>query len=113
MIVILFLQIFKKNEDIMKEFYQIRRNLIILSIFSKIRIDTELKISTYTNISKAIEWYITLCYSLKFHNLYMFKVCRHFGFLSIFSKNIIDTKLKNSMYTKLLTSYPMIYHLYL
>ena len=51
MIVILFFQIFKNNEDIMKEFYQIKRNLIILSIFSKIRIDTELKFTTYTYIS--------------------------------------------------------------
>ena len=41
----------KEIQDIMIEFYQIKRNLIILSIFSKIRIDTELKFSTYTNIS--------------------------------------------------------------
>ena len=44
---------FKKNTfyvdkeilDIMKLFYQIKRNLIILSVFSKTRIDTELKFS--------------------------------------------------------------------
>ena len=41
----------KEIQDIMIEFYQIKRNLEILSIFSKIRINTELKISTYTNIS--------------------------------------------------------------
>ena len=32
-------------QDIMKKCYQTKRNLIILSIFSKIRIDTELKFS--------------------------------------------------------------------
>ena len=26
---------------------------------------------------RAIQWYITLCCSLKFYNLYLFKVCRH------------------------------------
>ena len=35
----------------------------------------------------------------------MFRICRHFGFLSIFSKIIIDRKLKFSAYTKLLTSF--------
>ena len=34
--------------------------------------------------------------SLKFCSLYMFKICRHFRFLSIFSKTIRDTKLKFS-----------------
>ena len=38
-------------QDIMKKYYQIKRDLIISSIFSKNIIDTELKISTYTNIS--------------------------------------------------------------
>ena len=37
-------------QDIMKEYYQIKRNLIISSIFSSNIIGTELKISTYTNI---------------------------------------------------------------
>ena len=41
----------KEIQDIMKEFYQIKKNLLIFSLFSKIRIDTELKISVYTNIS--------------------------------------------------------------
>ena len=41
----------KEMQDIMKKYYQIKRNVIILSIFSKIRIDTELKFSTYTSIS--------------------------------------------------------------
>ena len=35
-------------QDIMKKYYQIKRNLIILSLFSKIRIDTMLKFSGYT-----------------------------------------------------------------
>ena len=35
----------KEMQDIMKKYYQIKRNLIILSIFSKIRIDTEVKFS--------------------------------------------------------------------
>ena len=61
MIVILFFQIFKNNEDIMKEFYQIKRNLIILSVFSKIRIDTELKNSTYT--------YISTSYRMMYHTM--------------------------------------------
>ena len=34
--------VYKEIQDIMKEFYQTKRNLIILSIFSKIRIDIEL-----------------------------------------------------------------------
>ena len=41
----------KEILDIMKEFYQIERNLITPSIFSKNIKDTELKISAYTNIS--------------------------------------------------------------
>ena len=41
----------KEMLDNTKEFYQMKKNLKILSIFSKIRVDTELKISTYTNIS--------------------------------------------------------------
>ena len=41
----------KEKQDIMKKFYQLKRNIIILSIFSKIIIDTRLKFSGYTNIS--------------------------------------------------------------
>ena len=41
----------KEIQDIMKKYYQIKRNLIILSIFLKIRIDIEVKISVYTNLS--------------------------------------------------------------
>ena len=37
-----------KNNDKSKKNYQIKRNLIILSNFSKIIIDTELKFSAYT-----------------------------------------------------------------
>ena len=51
----------KEMLDNMKEFYQKKRNLIILSIFSKIRIDTELKISTYT--------YISTSYRMVYHTL--------------------------------------------
>ena len=40
----------KETQDIMKKYYQIKRILIISSIISKNRTDTELKISTYTNI---------------------------------------------------------------
>ena len=40
----------KEMQDFMKKYYEIKRNLIISSIFSKNIIDTELKISTYTNI---------------------------------------------------------------
>ena len=43
----------KKMQDTMKEFYQIKRNLITSSIFLKIRIDTVLKISVYTIISRS------------------------------------------------------------
>ena len=39
-----------ERQYIMKKYYQIKRNLIILSNFSKNIIDTELKISTYTDI---------------------------------------------------------------
>ena len=35
----------KEMQDIMKKFYVVQRNLIILSIFSKNIIDTELKFS--------------------------------------------------------------------
>ena len=41
----------QRMQDIIKKYYQIKRNLIIVSMFSKIRIDTELKFSTYTNTS--------------------------------------------------------------
>ena len=61
--------------------------------FSKMAIDTKLK------FSRAIQKYINYICSLKLYNLYMFKICRHILFLSIFSKNIIDTKLKFSVYT--------------
>ena len=49
-------------QDIMKKYYQIKRNLSILSFFSKIIIDTELKISTYTNISTS--------YPMMYHTLF-------------------------------------------
>ena len=51
----------EEMQDTMKEFYQKKRNLKILSIFSKIRIDTELKISVYTIISTS--------YPMKYHTL--------------------------------------------
>ena len=51
----------KEILDIMKEFYQIKRNLIISSIFSKSIIDTELYISAYTNISTS--------YAMIYHTL--------------------------------------------
>ena len=41
----------KEVQDIMTKYYQIKRKPIILSIFSKIRIDTELNYSACTNIS--------------------------------------------------------------
>ena len=49
-------------QDIMKKYYEIKRNSIILSIFSKNTIDTELKISTYTNISTS--------YPMVYHTLF-------------------------------------------
>ena len=61
--------------------------------FSKMITDTKLKLSTYTNICASYpKVYYTFC-SLKFCNLYMFKICRHILILSIFSKIIIDTSL--------------------
>ena len=41
----------KEMQDIMKKYYQIKRNLIITAIFSKNIIDTKLQISAYTYIS--------------------------------------------------------------
>ena len=61
--------------------------------FSEMVIDTKLK------FSRAIQKYISYICSLKLYNLYMFKICRHILFLSIFSKMAIDTKLKISGYT--------------
>ena len=52
----------KEMIDIMKKNYEIERNSIILSIFSKNIIDTELKISTYTNISTS--------YPMVYHSLF-------------------------------------------
>ena len=41
----------KRNARYHEKILSNKKNLIILSIFSMIRIDTELKISVYTNIS--------------------------------------------------------------
>ena len=40
----------KEIQDIMKKYYQIKKNLIISSVFSKNKIDTMMNFSTYTNI---------------------------------------------------------------
>ena len=48
-------------QDIMKKYYQMKRNLIISSIFSKTIIDTEVKFSTYT--------YISTSYPMIYHTL--------------------------------------------
>ena len=50
----------KEIQDIMNK-YQIKRNVIIFSFFSKIIIDTELKISAYT--------YISTSYPMMYHTL--------------------------------------------